>query len=43
VTVFKLGALTKKGFVHDPALDLLMEQAITVPVWMLGAELRERD
>jgi hypothetical protein len=43
VTFFRVGALSKKGFVHDPALDTTPQQSIPVPIWDLGLELRVRD
>ena len=41
--VFRLGALSKKGFVHDAAFDAVFESSITVPIWERGAELGVRD
>lgn len=43
LTVFRLGALLKKGFVHDSAFDAVVESSILIPVWERGAELGLRD
>ena len=43
MTVFRLGALSRKGSVHDPAFDAVGEQSIAVPRWMPAADLGERD
>lgn len=43
VTVFRVGSLSKKGFIHDPSLDTTTQQSIPVPIWDLGLELRVRD
>ncbi len=41
--VFRLEALSKKGFVHDPAFDSMVESAILIPIWDRGVELGSRD
>ncbi|MFM7815623.1 MAG: Ig-like domain-containing protein [Verrucomicrobiota bacterium] len=41
--VFRLEALSKKGFVHDPAFDAAVESSIEVPIWERGVELGTRE
>lgn len=41
--VFRLEALSKKGFVHDAAFDAAVESSIEVPIWERGVELGARE